>query len=39
MSVDDNLVDGVEGKVTYFVYDREHVILDFVELDGIDGER
>jgi RHS repeat-associated protein len=38
MSVDDNLVDGVEGKVTYFVYDREHVILDFVELDEIDGE-
>jgi hypothetical protein len=38
MSVDDNLVDGVEGKVTYFVYDREHVILDFVDFDGIDGE-
>ena len=28
----------VNGEVTYFVYDRDNVILDFVDADGIEGE-
>ena len=28
----------VDGEVTYFVYDRDNVILDFVDADGIEGE-
>jgi RHS repeat-associated protein len=33
MMVDNNPLDGVEGSITYFVYDRDNVILDFVD-DG-----
>lgn len=28
----------VDGEATYFVYDRDNVILDFVDADGIEGE-
>ena len=28
----------VNGEATYFVYDRNNVILDFVDADGIEGE-
>jgi YD repeat-containing protein len=36
-SVDNNPADTIEGAVSYFVYDREHVILDFVDSDGRSG--
>ncbi|NJL56158.1 RHS repeat-associated core domain-containing protein [bacterium] len=35
--VDTNLADASEGKATYFVYERDNVILDFVDTDGITG--
>ena len=28
----------VDGEATYFVYDRDNVILDFADADGIEGE-
>jgi RHS repeat-associated protein len=28
----------VDGVVTYFVYDGDNVLLDFVDTDGVDGE-
>jgi RHS repeat-associated protein len=36
-TVDENPNDGVDGVVTYFVYDQYNVILEFVDLDGVLG--
>jgi RHS repeat-associated protein len=37
MMVDKNPSDAVDGKIIYFVYDRDNVILDFVDADGVNG--
>ncbi|MGK7874026.1 MAG: RHS repeat-associated core domain-containing protein [Xenococcaceae cyanobacterium] len=34
-AVDTNPLDGVDGVITYFVYDQDNVILDFVDVDGV----
>lgn len=36
-TVDANPFDTVGGAVTHFVYDRENVLLDFVDADGVAG--
>jgi len=36
-AVDTDVTDGVDAAITNFVYDREDVILDFVDDDGVGG--
>jgi YD repeat-containing protein len=37
-TVDVNPTDNLEGIATYFIYDRENVILEFIDTDGVSGE-